>query len=187
MVGFWFYTSQFLQGVLGFSAFAAGLAFLATALPQFAAAMVVARLTHRFGNGKVLAVGLAITLAGLAWQAAAVDQGLGYAALIIPMVLLGLGQGLTLSPLTVAGIAGVPSSAAGAASGLVNVAHQLGGSLGLAVLVLVFTSAGDDASFSAPLLLSHRLASVFMGGAVMLGVALLVVVTLILFPRKSAL
>lgn len=181
MVGFWFYTSQFLQGVLGFSAFVAGLAFLTTALPQFAAAMMVPRLTHRFGNGAVLAAGLTITLAGLAWQAAVVNLGLGYSALVIPMVLLGLGQGLTLSPLTVAGIADIPSDAAGAASGLVNVAHQLGGSLGLAVLVLVF-AAGDGS-----LLLAHRLASVFAAGAVMLGLALTLVLTLILFPRKSAL
>lgn len=182
MVGFWFYTSQLLQGVLGFSAFAAGLAFLATALPQFIAAMIVPRLTQRFGNDKVLVVGLTITTAGLAWQAAVVNLGLGYASLIVPMVLLGVGQGWTLSPLTVAGIAGVPAGAAGAASGLVNVAHQLGGSLGLAVLVLVF-AVGEDAS--AQLQLAHRIASVFAAGAVMLGLALALVAALHLLPGKS--
>lgn len=180
MVGFWFYASQFLQGVLGFSAFAAGLAFLATALPQSAAAMMVPRLTQRFGNGKVLAVGLTITTAGLMWLAAVVNLGLGYASLIVPMVLLGVGQGWTLSPLTVAGIAGVPAGAAGAASGLVNVAHQLGGSLGLAMLVLVFAAAGDASQ------LAHRIASVFAAGTVMLGLALALVVVLHLLPGKSA-
>lgn len=182
MVGYWFYTSQFLQGVLGFSAFAAGLAFLATALPQFAAAMTVSRLTHRFGNATILAVGLALTLTGLAWQAIAAEHAHGYAALVAPMVLLGVGQGLTLSPLTVAGIAGVPANAAGVASGLVNVAHQLGGSLGLAVLVLVFTGAGDGNS----VLLAHRIASVFAAGSVMLALALALVLGLRLFPCKSA-
>lgn len=98
------------------------------------------------------------------------------------MVLLGVGQGLTLSPLTVAGIAGVPANAAGAASGLVNVAHQLGGSLGLAVLVLVFTGAGDGNS----VLLAHRIASVFAAGSVMLALALALVLGLRLFPCKSA-
>lgn len=168
MVGYWFYTSQFLQGVLGFSA--------------FAAAMTVSRLTHRFGNATILAVGLALTLTGLAWQAIAAEHAHGYAALVAPMVLLGVGQGLTLSPLTVAGIAGVPANAAGAASGLVNVAHQLGGSLGLAVLVLVFTGAGDGNS----VLLAHRIASVFAAGSVMLALALALVLGLRLFPCKSA-
>jgi len=56
----------------------------------------------------------------------------------IPMAILGLGAASAFTPLTTAGIAGVDASAA---SGLVNVAHQLGGSLGLGVLVSVFASA----------------------------------------------
>jgi len=179
MVGFWFFTSQFLQGVLGLSAFATGCTFLATAIPQFIAALQVPRLTRKAGNGPLLVIGLAITLAGLGWLALTAQQMAGHMAMLAPMMLLGIGQGLTLSPLTVAGIANVPQDAAGAASGLVNMAHQLGGSLGLAVLVLVF-SAVQDPSAPAPVLLAHRIAAVFASGAGMLAETAAIVGGLIL-------
>lgn len=55
MVGFWFFTTQFLQGVLGNRPSEAGLAFLPTTLPNFAAALAVPMLTRRLGNGRLLA------------------------------------------------------------------------------------------------------------------------------------
>ena len=73
---------------------------------------------------------------------------------------------------------------AGAASGLVNVAHQLGGSLGLGILVTVFASA-TTADVSARDELAHRIAAALTGGAVMLAAALAVVLLLIVRPRTS--
>jgi fructose-specific phosphotransferase system IIC component len=63
------------------------------------------------------------------------------------MVLPGIGIGAALAPLTAAGMAGV---AASAASDLVNVAHQLGGSLGLGILVTVFAAASPNAGHRRP-------------------------------------
>ena len=67
MMGFWFFTTQFLQRVLGYSPLAARLAFLPTTIPNFAAAMMVPRLTRRFGNARLLAARLMLTLVGMAW------------------------------------------------------------------------------------------------------------------------
>jgi hypothetical protein len=92
------------------------------------------------------------------------------------MILIGAGQGATLSPLTAAGIAGV-------ASGLVNVAHQLGGSLGLGILVTVFAAA-DSAARDGRDLLAHRVATTLTVGTGMLALAL--VVELIARPRRGA-
>ncbi|MEC5385307.1 MFS transporter [Uliginosibacterium sp. H3] len=142
MVGFWFFTTQFLQHVLGFTPFEAGLAYLPTTLPNFASALMVPRLTRRFGNGPVLAGGLALTLLGMIWLAFVTVDASYLTGIALPMILLGVGQGCTLSPLTISGVAGVAAEDAGAASGLVNAAHQLGGSLGLAILVVVFASVG---------------------------------------------
>jgi hypothetical protein len=103
----------------------------------------------------------------------------------LPMILIGLGQGGALAPLTSAGISGVEPDDAGAASGLVNVAHQLGGSLGLAVLVTVFASADGDGPLAAPDLLAHRIASALTGSAVILALALLVVVASGVRPARS--
>ena len=64
-------------------------------------------------------------------------------AIALPMILIGAGQGLAFAPLTSAGISGVQAEDAGAASGLVNTAHQLGSALGLGILVAVSAGAGS--------------------------------------------
>ncbi|WP_431281737.1 MFS transporter [Humitalea sp. 24SJ18S-53] len=185
MIGFWFFATQFLQGVLGYSPFQAGLAFLPMTIPNFAVAMAVPWLTRRMGNARLLAAGLSLALAGMAWLSL-VSAGTSYlAGIALPMVLIGIGQGGTLSPLTVAGISGVAAKDAGAASGLVNAAHQLGGSLGLAILVVVFAAAGTS-GLQGMDVLAHRLASAFAAAAVMLVLALGIVVALIVRPGRVA-
>ena len=67
-----------------------------------------------------------------------------------PLLLFGIGNGLAFVPLTTAALDGVEAKDAGAASGLVNVMQQVGGSLGLAVLVTVFGSASKSASADLP-------------------------------------
>ena len=99
------------------------------------------------------------------------------------MILIGLGQGATLSPLTAAGIAGVAPADAGAASGLVNVAHQLGGSFGLGVLVVVFATAGSGI-VDPRVLLAHRVAVSLTAGTAMLALALFLVLVLIVRPGR---
>ena len=183
MVGFWFFTTQFLQGVLGYPPAAAGLAFLPTTLPNFAAAIATPMLTKRIGNGRVLATGLTLALIGMAWLSRVSADTDYLSGVALPMILIGIGQGLSLGPLTVAGVAGVEAKDAGAASGLVNVAHQLGGSLGFGVLVVVFTAAGGGEPHVGTGL-AHQVASAFAGGTAMMALALVLVVTLIVRPPR---
>lgn len=185
MMGFWFFTTQFLQGVLGFSPLAAGAAFLPTTLPNFAAALAVPKLTRWLGNGRLLAASLTLTLVGMAWLSHLSAESAYVTDIALPMILIGIGQGGALAPLTVAGVAGVAREDAGAAAGLVNVAHQLGGSLGLAFLVVVFAAAGS-ATLDARHLLAHRVATSLTVGSAMLAIALALVVVLIAGPSKAA-
>jgi EmrB/QacA subfamily drug resistance transporter len=171
MLGFWFFTTQYLQAVLGFRPLLAGLAFLATTLPNFASAMTVPKLANRFGSGPVLAAGLAMTVAGMMWLSRVGADVSFFAGAMWPMIAIGIGQGLVLGPLTVAGVAGVAPRDAGAASGLVNVAHQLGGSIGLGLLVVVFASAGSGA-LEGRELLAHRIGIALAAGSGMLALAL---------------
>jgi predicted MFS family arabinose efflux permease len=181
MMGFWFFTTQFLQGVIGFSPFDAGLAFLPMTIANFAVAVAVPKLTQRFDNARLLAGGIAVTLLGMLWLSR-VSADTPYATgVALPMLLIGIGQGGALSPLTTAAIARVAPEDAGAAAGLVNVAHQLGGSLGLAILSVVFAAAGS-ATLDARQLLAHRVAISLTAGSAMLAFALVVV--LIVRPRK---
>jgi len=98
---------------------------------------------------------------------------------------IGIGQGAALSPLTSAGIAGIAPEDAGAASGVVNVAHQLGASLGLGILVAVFAAAGAGTS-DARTELAQRVGASLTAATGMLAVAFVLAVVLIVRPRLAA-
>ncbi|MFM2340833.1 MAG: hypothetical protein RLZZ592_486 [Pseudomonadota bacterium] len=182
VIGFWFYLTQYLQGVLGMTPMQAGLAFLPATGVQLGAAMTVAPLTRRWGHERVLVVGVALSAIGMAWLAQIGPDTAYLTGVALPMAVLGIGQGLALSPLTLAGVSGVAPEDAGAASGLVNASHQLGGSLGLALLVGVYaTSAGHGGSSAADL--AHRVAACLGVSAGLLGLALLVVLVFVV-PRS---
>lgn len=180
-IGFWFFTTQFLQGVLHLRPIQAGLAFLPVTLPNFVSALSVPKLSRRYGNETLLLAGFMLCLLGLAWLGQASATSTYWRDVAPPMLLIGLGQGLLLAPLTAAGVSGVAPEDAGAASGLVNVAHQLGGALGLSLLVLVFAKAGpQDAATLAP-----RIAAVMDVGALLIALGLLVSWFLIVQPLRK--
>jgi EmrB/QacA subfamily drug resistance transporter len=177
-VSFWFFTTQYLQRVADFSPFATGFAFLPATIANFAGALAVPRLAARLGNARLLAAGLVTTLIGMAWLSRSSETSSYVADVALPMVLIGLGGGATLTPLTAFGIAGVEHEDAGTASGLVNVAHQLGGSLGLGVLVAVFASLHSLAT-DAKEQLAQRISTALTGAVTMLALALGLVIVLI--------
>jgi predicted MFS family arabinose efflux permease len=185
MVGFFFFITQFLQTVYGYSALRAGLAFLPMTLVNFVVALAVPRLTRRFGNSALLATGIAVTLLGMAWLSRLSADSSYVAAIALPMVLIGAGQGVAFGPLTAAGIAGVEPRDAGAASGLVNVFHQLGGSLGLGILVAVAATAGSNPADANDTLARH-VSTALSGGSGMLGLALIATLTLIVRRSRTA-
>jgi EmrB/QacA subfamily drug resistance transporter len=145
MMGMFFFLTQFLQDVLHYSAVVAGLAFLPLTIVLFAASQLSARvLTARFPAKTVMAVGLTSSTLGLLWLTQ-LQATSSYSDLLFPLMLFGLGNGLAFVPLTSTSLRGVEPADAGAASGLVNVMQQVGGALGLAVLVTVFGSASRSA------------------------------------------
>lgn len=178
MYGQFFFVTQYLQGVSGFSPIKAGLAFLPLTLVMFSVTSFVPRLVARYGNARLLSAGTLVALAGMALLSR-VSAGTPYlTGVAIPMAVLGIGAGLTFAPLTTAGVAGVSAEDAGAASGLVNVAHQLGGSLGLGVLVTVFASSRSAG-------LAHAISASLTVGAAMLALALVVVLAVVRRPRPA--
>jgi EmrB/QacA subfamily drug resistance transporter len=178
MYGQFFFVTQYLQSVSGFSPIKAGVAFLPLTLVMFSVTSFVPRLVARFGNARLLSAGTLVALVGMA-MLSRVSAGTPYlTGVAIPMAVLGIGAGMTFAPLTTAGIAGVSAEDAGAASGLVNVAHQLGGSLGLGVLVTVFASSRSAG-------LAHAISASLTVGAAMLALALIVVLAVIRRPRPA--
>ena len=94
MVSFFYFTTQFLQNVLGYTPFEAGLAFLPMSIMTFIAAMLVPGFTCRFGNARVLSVALALTAIGLLWLGTAGDNADFAIDIALPMAVIGLGNGL---------------------------------------------------------------------------------------------
>jgi EmrB/QacA subfamily drug resistance transporter len=176
-----FFLSQYLQGASGFTPLQAGAAFLPMTLLVFAMVQVVPRVAPRVGNARLLAGGLLLALAGMAWLSQIGDGTAYFPQIALPLLLLGIGMGTALTPLTSSGIAGVAPDDAGAASGLVNTAHQLGGALGISVLVTVFTAAGGNGDAHA---LADGVASTLIGSVAFLALGLLVVVTVIARPAR---
>lgn len=172
MMGYFFFTTQYMQGVLGYSPLEAGLGFLPMTVVNFAVALLVPRLTARFGNGTLLAAGVGVTTVGMVWLSRVGIDSEYITAVALPMILIGLGQGLAFAPLTAAGLTGVDEKDAGAASGLINTAHQLGGSLGLGILVALAAAAPDDAKSSAGI--AERVSLALTGGSALLAAALIV-------------
>jgi EmrB/QacA subfamily drug resistance transporter len=144
MFGQFFFLTLFVQNVLGYSPLRAGLAFLPITGAIVLTSQFAARSLPRIGPKRLMTGGALLAVAGLAWLTQ-VSVTSGYLDGILgPMLLFGLGMGLLFVPLTVVAVSGVAPHEAGAASSLLNVTQQVGGSLGLSILVTVFGTASRN-------------------------------------------
>jgi EmrB/QacA subfamily drug resistance transporter len=189
MMGMFFFLTQFLQDILGFSPLRAGVAFLPMTIMVFGVSRAAPRLMTRAGPRAMMIAGMVPVIIGMAWLSR-VSPGTGYwTGVVGPMVLLGGGMGTVFVPLTTAALAGVQPADSGAASSMVNVMQQVGGALGLAVLVAVYGTAtrdaarhplpGATAAQQAHHVLAHGMATAFLLAAILDAVALIVIITLI--------
>lgn len=143
MMGFNFFISEFMQIELHYSPLRTGMGFLPLTFLTFVAAMFVPATVKKYGNFPTLICGLLCSLAGFG-GALFISAGSTYLINVaIPMLFIGFGCGLTMSPTTNMGIEGVAPEDSGAASGVVNAAHQIGGAMGLAVMVFAGTHSND--------------------------------------------
>jgi EmrB/QacA subfamily drug resistance transporter len=184
MVGFFFFTTLYLQEVAGYSPALSGLAFAPATILHIPFAIAVPRLVKRFSQNHLLVTGIVIGIVGMAWLSRASTEAGYIASVALPMLLIGVSQGLTLSPLTSAGVAGVGDADAGIASGAVNVSHQLGSSVGLSILVAV---AGLGAgALTGTALTAYRITHALDAAVVMLVLCLGVVLVAIVLPARRA-
>ncbi|MGW0822381.1 MFS transporter [Streptomyces sp. NPDC002845] len=144
MFGMFFFIVIFVQNVLQYSPIEAGLAFL----PITGAIVVGAGLSQRFlpvlGPKPFMLVGSVLVVLGLGWQTFVNPDSSYVSGVLGPMLLFGFGMGLNFVTLTLTAVSGVAQHEAGAASGLLNVTQQVGGSLGLSILTTVFGTASRD-------------------------------------------
>ncbi len=135
----WFVSSLYLQQVLDLSPLRTGLIFLPMTLTIMAVASRTGRLVSRFGVRAVLGSGLTMLTAGMLLLAKIGPSGSGVVYVMIPGILTAAGIAMSIVPSTIAATQGAKPGQAGLASGLVNTSRQIGGGLGLAVLVTLAT------------------------------------------------
>jgi EmrB/QacA subfamily drug resistance transporter len=146
MFGMFFFLTQFVQEVLGLSPLAAGVSFLPLTAALFAVSRLAPVLIPRFGAWRLMVIGLIPVVAGMAWLSRLSPESTYLSGVLGPMILFGAGMGVAFVPLTMTSLAGVRPEDSGAASSMVNVMQQVGGALGLSILVTVFGTASRAAA-----------------------------------------
>jgi EmrB/QacA subfamily drug resistance transporter len=135
----WFLNSLYLQQVLGLSPLNAGLVFLPMTLTIFFVASRAGKLVSRFGVRSVLGSGLLMMTAGMLLFTNIEPSGSPVIYVMIPGLLTTAGIAMSIVPSTIAATQGAKEGQAGLASGLVNTSRQVGGGLGLALLITLAT------------------------------------------------
>jgi len=141
MFAMFFFIALYMQNVLGFSPLEAGVRFLPSTLVVMVTGPIAGRLADRLGARPLMVGGLLITSVALFLQSR-IDVGSGYETLWPGFVLMGLGLGLIMSPMSMAAMNSVDRSKAGVASGTLSMFRMVGGTFGVAALGALVAGVG---------------------------------------------
>jgi len=181
MFGSIFLLTQYFQTSRGFSPLESGLRVLPwTAMPLIVAPIAGA-LTDRIGGGRIMATGLFLQAIGLAWIAAVTTPTAGYASLVGPFVISGIGMGMFFAPVAYVVLSSVRPVEEGKASGANNAIREVGGVFGVAVLASIFSHYGGYATSQT---FNDGLVPAIWVGAAVVGVGALL--ALLIPPQKRA-
>ena len=142
MFGLFLFLTYYLQTTLGYSPVITGLAFI----PAIVMLMIFAQISNivllpRIGPRPLTTLGLLIAAGGMVWLTQIGVHSSYVSAVLGPLLVSGVGLGLSVAPSFNTGTFGVAASDAGVASATLNVGQQLGGSIGTALLNTIATSA----------------------------------------------
>jgi EmrB/QacA subfamily drug resistance transporter len=187
-----YFTTLYLQRVLGYSPLEAGLAFLPFTAGIIVGAGLSQALVSKVGARELPLIGMGLAIAGML-MFLRLEVGGDYVTDVLPgFALASIGMGLTFVPITLIATSGIPPADAGLASGLFNTSQQIGGSLGLAILSTFAVSARDDTLAQIPVeptpdqtaqALVDGFHVAYVGSAILIGVA--AVLLLLLLRRRD--
>jgi EmrB/QacA subfamily drug resistance transporter len=176
MFAMFFFNTLYVQRVLGYGPLEAGLSFLPFTAGIMLSAGIASNFAPRIGVRPVAAVGMVLTVVGMLLFAR-MPVGGSYLADVLPgMVLASLGMGAVFMPLTLVATTGLRDEDQGLASGLFNTSQQVGGALGLAILS---TIAAGRSRGGSPAALVHGFHYAFVGAAVFVAAALVLMLALL--------
>jgi EmrB/QacA subfamily drug resistance transporter len=163
-----FFLTLYMQNALHYSPLQTGLRFLPATVLIIIMGPLAGRLTDRVGPRPLMALGLAIIGVALLIQSQLTIHT-GYGLLLPGFVLMGMGIGLVMSPMSTAAMNAVDRTKSGAASGVVSMSRMVGGTVGLAVMGALVTTIGrsklDSSLPQLPAATRAKLASALGSGA----------------------
>ncbi|NUK07054.1 MFS transporter [Streptomyces lunaelactis] len=142
--GMFFFLTLFVQNVLDFSPLQAGLAFLPVSAVIAVGAGIASQLLPKYGPKPFMVTGSILAAVGLSWLTLTDIHSTYLGSVLGPMLIFSLGMGMNFVALTLMAVSGVPTHETGAASGMLNATQQVGGSLGLSILVTVYGTASRN-------------------------------------------
>ena len=186
-----YFLTQFLQNVQGWSAVKTGVGFLPMTLGIIVAAGLSSRYVGKIGVRIPLLIGPAMAVIGMLWISRITPTS-AYLSILGPLIVIALGMGFTFVPITLVAVSGVEANEAGLASALLNTMQQVGGALGLAVLATVAIDAtnsklaalGRHAPNATNIATTHGYTTAFMVSAGIAFLGLLVSILFIRVPQK---
>ena len=143
MFSMFYFLTQYLQNVLGWSPVRTGVGFLPMTAGIITAAGLSSRYIGRVGIRIPLLVGPAFATIGMLWMSR-ITVTSSYPDILGPLIVIALGMGFTFVPLTLTAVSGVKPHEAGLASALLNTMQQVGGALGLAILATIAIDAAKS-------------------------------------------
>jgi MFS family permease len=143
MLAVFFFMALYMQNVLGYSPLEAGIRFLPMTVVIIVAAPIAGRLTDRIGARIPIAVGLTLIAIVLFLQSR-ITVDTTYSYLLPTFTLMGLGIGLTMSPMSTAAMNAVDVTKAGLASGILSMSRMVGATFGVAAVGALFQHLSDS-------------------------------------------
>jgi EmrB/QacA subfamily drug resistance transporter len=186
-----YFLTQFLQNVQGWSAVKTGVGFLPMTIGIIIAATLTSRFIGRIGIRVPLIAGPAAAVLGMLWVSRITPTS-HYLAVVGPLVLIALGMGFAFVPLTLTAVSRVTPDEAGLASALLNTMQQVGGALGLAVLATIaidatkskLASLHSTSTVANNIATTHGYTTAFLVSAGIAFIALLISIIVIRTPSQ---
>jgi EmrB/QacA subfamily drug resistance transporter len=143
MLAMFFFLALYMQNIKGYSPLQTGVRFLPSTLVVIVAGPISGRLADRIGPRPLIVTGMLLIAGSLFWQGhLAIDTSYGF--LVGAFMVMGLGIGLVMSPMSTAGMNAVEPTKAGVASGILSMWRMVGGTFGVAVMGALITGLGKS-------------------------------------------
>jgi EmrB/QacA subfamily drug resistance transporter len=170
-----FLVLQYMQQVLKYNPLLAGLAYLPLPATLFLVSSIVPRLVNKFGNRPLIVIGSILVTASLIGFSRLTSESAYLTDLLIYLLVHSIGISLVLTPASIVVLDGIDNQEAGIASGVLQVSQQIGGAIGIAAIVSIYTANLTEHDFSS------GLGAAFLTAA---GISLIAAIVAILYIPK---